>query len=289
MGGTGKRCELRCDTSADCLTGTICQGALPGQASSGFCMEGVVPPQACINASQRYELRVGEAYSVIGSTSGFVHPITADAAGQCVRNPLASHLSIGRLPLVPHAPLAPNTLHVCDPTADPITGKTAGGTFEPNPCLTSVPHVDVKPLYEPNTCVLQRDGNDDPVGVLLERQAPAVRFRNRGLSFTIVDPYYPGDATCITDAAANLGQIPHVVPGVSLAFRQTSGFVPQRLFSGLTTDQPSFPVRVVRGPSDSIWVVDEGDFLSSSGSQASTRGKVLRVHPAALGVVSVLR
>jgi hypothetical protein len=287
-GGTGKRCELRCDTSADCLTGTICQGAVTGQAKSGFCMEGVIPPQACLNASQRYELHAGEAFSVVGSSSGFVHPIIADAAGQCVRNPLASHLSIGRLPLMPHDPLAPSTLHMCDPTADPITGKTAAGTFEPNPCFTTVPHTDVKLRYvtdpaEPaNVCKL--DGSD-----LIERQAPAVRFRNRGLTLTIVDPYYPGDATCITDAAANLGQIPHVVPGLSLSFRQTAGFVPLRLFSASTTDQPSFPVRVVRGPSDSIWVVDEGDFLSSSPQQASTRGKVLRVHPASLGVVSVLR
>jgi hypothetical protein len=305
MGGTGKRCELRCSIEPDpdepgrfrddCPAGTRCEGAEVGQVNSGFCMEGVIPPQACINASQRYELRAGEAFAVIGSEHGFVHPIIENAAGQCVRDPMASPLSIGRLPLMPHDPLAPSTVHMCDPAADPITGKPAGGAFEPNPCLTTVQHYEVVPPYlsldpaSPDVC--KPDPNvPDPYPT--PRDVPAVRFRNRQMTVTIVDPYYPGDAVCITDRGANRGQIPHVLPGLTLSFRQTAGFVPMQLFSGSgrsSESLPSLPVKVVRGPTDSIWVVDEGDFLSSSVGTASTRGKVLRVHPSALSAISVLR
>jgi hypothetical protein len=47
-------------------------------------MEGVLPPQSCINAPQRYELRVGEAFAVIGNATGFEHSTIADANGKCV-------------------------------------------------------------------------------------------------------------------------------------------------------------------------------------------------------------
>ena len=102
-----------------------------------------------------------------------------------------------------------------------------------------------------------------------ERQAPAVRFRNRGMTWTIVDPYYPGDMTCITDRGANLGKIPHVVPGYVLSFRQTAGFAPRALPSRST-----FPTKVVRGPLQTTWIMDQGDFLSPSSTAASTRGSV---------------
>jgi hypothetical protein len=273
MGGTGKRCQLRCtpfdpedpDRPIGCVTGTVCKGGDPKQPSSGFCMEGVVPSQSCINATQRYQLRAGEAFAVIGSQAGFVHPIIEDAAGQCVRDPMASPLSIGRLPLMPKDRFAPDTLHICTGAAD-----------EPNPCSTTVPHIDVTPQYTPMTCSL---ATTDPLFV--ERQAPAVRFRNRSLTLTLVDPYYPGDATCITDRQANLGQIPHLVPGTTLSVRVVGGFAPMRALTGITSldSLPSFPVKVVRGPAQSLWVLDEGDFLSSSSSQASTRGKVLIFRP----------
>ena len=47
--------------------------------------------------------------------------------------------------------------------------------------------------------------------------------------------------------------------GYQLAFRQTAGF--SALGLPIT---PAFPVKVVRGPTQSIWVIDEGDFLSTS-------------------------
>jgi len=267
---TGKRCQMRCDTTADCLAGTVCQGGTGGGTSKdGFCMEGVTPPQACVNAPQKYELRAGSAFAVVGTRTGFVHSIIADANGKCIKDPTASPLLTGRIPLDPPA---------CDPTSDPLSGRLPDGTFEPNPCSLTVETTDVVPLYTPGTCTL---GNPD--SELRQRQAPAIRYRNRGMNLTIVDPTYPGDADCILDRGGSLGNIPLVFSNYQLAFRQTAGLAPIAI-----PVTPALPVKIVRGPTQSIWVIDEGDFLSTSISQPSTRGKVFRVEPHALSLINVL-
>ena len=51
----------------------------------GYCMEGVTPPQSCVNAPQRYELRAGEAFAVVGTRSGFLHSIISDSTGSCAQ------------------------------------------------------------------------------------------------------------------------------------------------------------------------------------------------------------
>ncbi|MBA3821159.1 MAG: hypothetical protein H0X17_19905, partial [Deltaproteobacteria bacterium] len=270
-----QRCNLACDTSTDCVSGTVCQGgnASTDEVKEGVCMEGIVPPQACVNAPQRYELRAGEAFTVAGSRSGFVHPIIADANGMCVADPMRHPLLIGRLPL---------TAPPCDPAADPITGLRTDGTYEANPCSTTTQQTDVIPNYEPGTCDLA-----NPPSALVERQAAAIKFRNRGLTLTLVDPTYPGDNVCIADRGGRAGMaldnVPLVFPGYQIAFRVAGGFAPLIL-----PINPTFPVRVVRGPTQSIWVVDEGDFLSTSAAQPSTRGKVFRLEPHALTIVNVL-
>ncbi len=265
---TGKRCQMRCDATADCLNGTVCQGGT-GSGKAGFCMEGVLPPQACINAPQRYELRVGDAFSVIGQRSGFQHATITDANGTCVRDPNANPYLVSRIPLTPPA---------CDPTADEISGRKPDGTFEPNPCSLTVETVDVVPQYEDDTCELKAEPT-----LLLPRQAAAIRYRNRSINMTIVDPTYPGDARCILDRQGTLGNIPHVFTNFQLSFTQTAGFAQINI-----PVQASMPVRVVRGPTQSIWVVDQGDFLSTSLAQASTRGKVFRIEPGALSLINIL-
>ena len=52
---------------------------------------------------------------------------------------------------------------------------------------------------------------------------------------------------------------------------------------------PSFPVKVLRGPGQSIWVVDEGDYLSTTIDTASTNGKVYRVETQNLQTVNTLQ
>jgi hypothetical protein len=267
---TGKRCQMRCDATADCVTGTVCQGGLADGSKAGFCMEGVLPPQACINAPQRFELRAGEAFAVVGQRTGFDHAIIADANGQCVKDLDASPQRISRIPLTPAA---------CDPTADPLTGRLPDGTFEPNPCALTTETTDVVPQYLPGTCDLNPDENTR----LVPRQAQAIRYRNRGLNLTIVDPTYPGDAACILDRGGTLGNIPHVFTNYQLSFTQTAGLAAINI-----PVSAALPVRVLRGPTQSIWVVDQGDFLSTSISQPSTRGKVFRVEAHQLGLVNIL-
>jgi hypothetical protein len=118
------------------------------------------------------------------------------------------------------------------------------------------------------------------------RDAPAIQFRNRGMTLTMVDPYYPGDATCILDRRGTLGaeKIPMVFSGYQLSFTQAGGWAGLPLPGVATT----FPVRVVRGPTDSIWVIDNGDFLSTNILQASTSGKVYRIESISIGAINLL-
>ena len=173
-------------------------------------MDSVVPPQACVNAPQRYDLRAGEAFTVIGTKSGYVHPIHEDN-GECVADPTAHPLLRGRIPL--EAP-------ACDPTADPRTGRRPDGTFEPNPCSTTVDQTENAPNYLAGSCTL-----GDPTSQMITRQAPAIRFRNRGMTLTIVDPYYQGDQMCIGDRAGTLPKVPIVFPGYALSWRLDRGLL----------------------------------------------------------------
>jgi hypothetical protein len=235
-------------------------------------MEGVVPPQACVNAPQRYELHASEAFAVLGTRQGYIHPIIADASGRCVKDPNANRLQIGRLPIDPPA---------CDPTADPRTGKKADGTYEPNPCKYTTQETEYQLNYIPGTCTL-----GDPDESIVTRDAVGLRFRNRALNLTLVDPTYQGDLMCHGDRKGTLQNVPLVPAGYSIAFRITAGFTPYT--APTPAISPAFPIKVMKGPTNSMWIIDEGDYLSTSISQPSTRGKVFRVETRALGTVNVL-
>ena len=64
-----------------------------------------------------------------------------------------------------------------------------------------------------------------------------------------------------------------MVPGYQILLDVKGGYAP---FTLSLVGQVS-PVKVVRGPTDSIWVIDDGDFLASNITEASTRGKVFRI------------
>ena len=264
VAGTGKTCLETCTTDTDCDDGTVCL--------NGTCMESVTPPQACVNAAQRYELRAHDAFTVIGTRSGYVHPIIADASGTCVKDPTANSFQVGRIPLVAPA---------CDPTADPLTGALPGGGYQPNPCEEMADETELEANYANlagGVCTL-----GTPASNLVTVSRDAILFRNRGMQLEIVDPTYPGDKVCIGDRGANLGKIPTVTPDLQITFRQTAGFNP--LLVGIT---PSLPIKAVTGPTQSIWVIDEGDFQSTSIAVPSTRGKVYRFEASNLSVTSLL-
>lgn len=264
--GNGNKCVEACTADADCDAGTVC--------SNGLCFEGVIPPQACVNSSQRFDVRAGEAFTAVGTFSGYVHPIIEGANGVCEVDPNAHPFDIGRIPLNPPA---------CDPAADERTGLKPDGTYDANPCLHTITNeADNQPVYPDiakNSC---DPGN--PTTTPVERDAQAIRFHTRGMTLDLVDPTYPGDATCIGDRGGSLVDVPMVPPGYTIQFRQTAGFVSLTL-----PIQPAYPVKVVRGPTQSIWVMDEGDFLSTSIVVPSTRGKVFRVEAINLGLINIVQ
>jgi hypothetical protein len=71
-----KRCLLTCDADVDCATGTVCT-ANPDSPRMGYCMEGVTPPQSCVNAPHRYELRALIRRS--GQSSTLIAPSACDS------------------------------------------------------------------------------------------------------------------------------------------------------------------------------------------------------------------
>jgi len=214
-------------------------------------------------APQRFDLRAGEAFAVLGSSSGYLHSVIADPNGNCVNDPTASPYLVARVPL-----LAPPF----DPTADPRTGALPAGGFEPNPCSVTVDQFELEPVFAApgQSCTLA-----NPATVLSNppRQASGIRIRTPGMTFTVVDPTYPGDALCNGDRGGALHAVPLVFSGFQLAFRQTAGFSPQLV----TNINPAFPIKVVRGPLQSAWIMDDGDLLSTTLGIPSLRGQVLRV------------
>ena len=258
-----KRCIETCQQDSDCIADYVCQDSV--------CMEGVIPPQSCVNAAQRFELRAGEAFAVAGLQSGFTHPIIADANGNCIKDPNAPPTQIGRLPL--RAP-------PCDPTADPHSGQRPDGTFEPNPCEESTTQYENATVYSPNTCTVAAT----PVTA---RTTDAIKLRTIGMTVTMVDPTYPGDGVCIDDRQGNPAfgstKIPIVPNEFQTSVRITGGFSPL-----LLNIAPAYPIKVVRGPEQSIWVIDDGDYLSTSIDIASTAGKVFRIESPSIGIINTL-
>ena len=69
---------MGCEVDDDCIAGTVCTG-------DGVCVEGVVPPSECVAAIQRYQLRVGEAFALVGDRTGYLHGRTRDEAYRMVQ------------------------------------------------------------------------------------------------------------------------------------------------------------------------------------------------------------
>lgn len=284
---TGNRCVEACATTADCDAGTICVGAT-GTDKSGTCMEGVAPPQACVNGPQRFEVHASDAFVAIGSVTGYVHPfIVKGGAGPdanvCVRDPKAGPLKTGRIPINPPA---------CSVGADPITGAVGAG-FEANPCALTVSQFEAQPNYVGGTCTVD---SATPT-VLATRSAPALKFRNATFTITLVDPWVTADKTCVADRLRpELGKVPLLLsPGfdsppatnVQIFFDQRAAYAAVQPGNGGLS--PAFPVKVVRGPSESIWVMDDGDFQAVQLGQSSTRGQVYRVSISSIGVINLLQ
>lgn len=236
-------CVMTCDQDADCSEGDVCDG-------SGYCVTGPAPPPECVEGLQRYRLRVGEAYALLGEFTGFRHNrIYDEGTGACIDDPTPDPLLVGRVPL----------------TAPPCTGD--GPTdLSPNPCSVTVSHTDIIPdlSFTDGRCVLT-PGNDTGQ-TYVTRDVPAIRVQTPGMRFHLANVGTPGDANCIGDMAAGMPLFPAVHQGSQVRFDITGGFVPARAQPGAR-----LPTWMRQSPDGTIWVLDQGDV------SRPTQGQILRL------------
>ncbi len=259
------RCVMTCRDSSQCDAGTTCSG--------GYCIEGPLPSPQCIGGLQRYELHGTDAFVAVGTSTGFLHSIVEDpATSQCVRNPVANPLVVGRIPLdVP-------------PCAGPgVTDLT------PNPCRTTVEHWNTLPNYtDLETCTQGRPAGqpmpEEPMLVIRPSTVDAIRFSNPTFTFNLVDATYPGDQQCLHDRMGGRTGIPVVYPGFALGIHIVAGFRAQDAGNAVV-----FPSNLVRSPDGAVWIIDEGDIIPSPQVGANTRGQIIRFDPDAIKDVAIIR
>jgi hypothetical protein len=247
---TRRRCVMTCDTSAEdprggCEAGYVCS------KSSGRCVEGVLPPLECVQSAQRYQVRVGDAFALIGSRTGFLHNIVVDEDGACVEAGEPNPLAVGRVPLNP------------PPCGD-----------GDNPCLTMVEQVESQPIYiDPATC--GRPPQGQPQERIVTREAEAIQVRNPVFTFHLVAPHTTGDAACDGDRLGPDAPPATAFPGYRLTFRVVGGYFAGALsmLSSSGNRRLSYPRVIERGPYGDIWILDQGDRSSS------IRGQVLWFRP----------
>ncbi|HUH00967.1 MAG TPA: hypothetical protein VML75_03165 [Kofleriaceae bacterium] len=240
-------CVMSCQATTDCEASYFCD--------AGRCVEAPIPPAACVAPVQRYQVRVGGAYAVLGENSGFLHDRVVDpATGECMDDPVGNPLALGRIPLRP-----------------PACVGDGFGDVSPNPCSTTVSHSDeYQPyVFEQGQCVVPRDG-DNPIGPQLRtRDLPAVRVTLPGVRFHLVNLTTSGDESCRGDAMSTRPPFSLGHSGLQVRFELTGGFVPMLISS------PSmvFPSTIQPAPDGSLWILDEADL------SVSTQGRVVRIFP----------
>ncbi|WP_428262960.1 hypothetical protein [Haliangium sp.] len=214
-------CLMTCDANSPCEDGWECNAA-------GYCVEGTLPPAECVATLQRYDVRVGDAYAVIGGATGFLHRRMVDPdSGACVDDPNAHPLIVGRLPLV----------------APPCTGDGLTD-LSPNPCSVTVDHTEK---------INERE--------VASRQATAIRLRTPAFTMHLVDPLIDPSAAGFDCPGCPL--VPTVSPGDQLGFGIVGGFFDRaiRAFDGQIV--LFYPARALRGPLGNLWFVDQGDTTST--------------------------
>lgn len=244
-------CVMSCEASTDCEASYFCD--------AGRCVEAPVPPAACVAPVQRYQVRVGGAYAVVGESSGFLHDRIVDpATGACIDDPTASPLAVGRVPVQP----------------PPCTGD-GFGDVAPNPCSTTVTHADeYQPyVFEGGQCLVATDGEGKPIGRQLRtRELPAVRVALPGVRFHLVNLATSGDENCLQDDLSTRPPFGLGHASLQVRFDLVGGLVPM-IISPPTAPTMVFPSTIEAAPDGSLWILDEGDV------SVSTQGRIIRVFP----------
>jgi hypothetical protein len=206
-------------------------------------------------------VRGSDSFVVIGDRTGYLHNRIEDATtGECVADPDANPLQIGRIPL---------TAPPC--TSDDLTA------LSPNPCSETIDQAEVftPNLLDGSRCVPQSED-------LRERETSAIRFKNPAFTMHLANVATSGDAECVGDLGGTLPPFSPVYPGFQILFEIVGGFFP--MFA--TNIQASYPIVIEPGPDGRLWVLDEGD------SSISTFGRVFTMVPEtardAFSVVQIL-
>ena len=240
MGGP-KRCIEVCGAQNACEPGTTCE-RISGRAMDR-CVLGPIPPPKCIAPLQRYELRAGDAFTVVSSVAGYRHRGTVDPDTKaCLVDPDKSSLLVARFG-----------------RNEPACGDTSVTAISPNPCTLPLA------VINDNDCTDVVSGFAEPIvvsGALCYRPTHAVRIRTPGLSFDVVDLSLALPLEGYPDVRYSPIQF-----GYAFQLQVAAGDFP---FIE-TSVRANLPTRLRHGLNNEPWVVDSGD----SGVVNGTQGQII--------------
>jgi hypothetical protein len=232
------RCVMACESEDDCEDGNVCL--------AGYCNEGSPPGQECVQAVQRYQVRASDAFVALGASSGYLHnrirnpepvPGSDPEIHECMVDPNASPLMVGRIPLHPPP---------CNAEGDGFTD------ISPNPCTITLDQIEnFTPYTLQGSNCLERDTE------LRTRPVTAIRFQNPLFRMHLVDTQTTGDLSCNGDREGVQPPFSTVYTGFEIDFTLVGGLAAMRVPFG--TLVPAFPIRIMPAPDGRLWVLDQGD------------------------------
>ncbi len=241
------RCIAICQSTAECVDGSVCD------TDSGRCVWGPLPLPECVAPLQLYEVRAGDAFTMVGDVSGYHHRvIAAPSDGSCVVDTSKS-------------PLLTSRFH----RQEPLCAALDPEATSPNPCV-------VEGLEEPVFIEVDTDGDGDKEVDITSRTTRTVRIRTPGITLDVADVAIP---IPYADPSIGANDWYSPIPATyAFAFPTAGGFIPQ-LPAPLNAHLPQY---VVTGPDDLIWVIDSGEGDSQNGH---TRGQLVGLSQGPTGFI----
>jgi hypothetical protein len=253
MGGP-PRCIETCDSQHACEPGATCE------ASTGRCVLGPIPQEKCVAPLQRYELRAGDAFTVVSSVAGYRQPGVQDpTTRECIADPTKSPLLVARFG-----------------RNEPLCTDTGVTALTPNPCTLPPPVLHTN--SSDDKCPTLTSGFGEPIvidGKLCYRDTRVVRIRMPGMSFDVADVSLPLEG--FPDVRYSPIQF-----GFAFQIEIAGGGFP---FIE-TAVQADLPSRVRVGLNGEPWVIDSASARSSGGAQGQI---ILLTGSAAPDAVSPVR
>jgi hypothetical protein len=239
-GGMGAlpRCLVTCTTNDECTAGSICD------KTYGRCVLGPIPTPECVSTLQAYEVRAGDAFTVIGDVSGYRHRVVVASDGACVVDETKS-------------PLLTNRFH----RSEPACTSLAPDAVSPNPCI-------VEDWLEPVVVGIETGVPDGDVDdeLLQTRPSRIVRIRMPGFTLDVTDVAVP---ITYDDPAIAADQWYSRIPSTfAFGFPTAGGLIPQ-IPAPMSAHLPQY---IVVGPDGLPWIIDTGE---GNGVNGTTRGQLV--------------